>query len=177
MTIPDMTTSCLPSNAGFAVVSTWVFFPNDEWIEIGVGSGRIDGTCYNSEERHYLVLEQDGNYNEYVLTGSVNPHDHVYYEISDTNNDNRWKAYADGSLRASLLMDYDYGEIAVGVESTDDNTSIPKTDVKYIREHDGSSWSYWTYNDEEYDINDGFITQCSPAYKNIKVGVGGSETC
>lgn len=33
------------------------------------------------------------------------------------------------------------------------------------------------HNDVEDDVNDGFITQCTPAYKNIKVGIGGSETC
>ena len=179
VTVPDMTTSssCSPNGTGFSLVATWVLLPNGEWIEIGVASGNIDGTCYDSEERHYLAYQQDGSYHEHLLTGSVSPHDNIFYEISDTNNDDRWLAYADGNQRASLLMDYDYGQIVVGVESKDDDTSVPKTDIKYIREHDGSNWSYWTYNDAEYDVNDGFIAQCTPAYKNIKVGIGGSETC
>ena len=179
VTVPDMTTSssCSPNDKGFSLIATWIFLPNGNWIEIGVASGDIGGTCYDSEEHHYLAYQQYGNYFEYKLVGSVSPSDYIYYEISDTNNDNRWLAYADGDQRASLIMGHDYGEITVGLESKDDSTSVPKTDVKYIRVHDGSSWSYWTYNDVEDDVNEGFITQCSPAYKNIKVGVGGSETC
>ena len=179
MTIPDITTSsvCNPGGIGFSLMGTWVFFPNGEWIEIGVASGQIDGTCYDSEEHHYLVYKQDGVVNEFKLTGSVSPTDNIYYEISDPNNDDTWQAYAAGSQRASLIMDYDYGDIATGVESKDDDTSVPKSDIKYIKEHDGTNWDYWTTNDVEDDKNEGFITQCTPAYKTIKVGVGGSETC
>lgn len=179
VTIPDITTSanCDPNGVGFSLIGTWVFFPNGEWIEIGVNSGQIDGTCYDSEEYHYLVYQQDGEDYEFRLTGSVSPTDNIYYEISDTNNDNTWQAYAAGNQRASLIMDYDYGDIATGVESKDDDTSVPKTDIKYIQEHDGTDWDYWTTNDEEYDINEGFITQCTPSYQTVKVGVGGSETC
>ena len=179
VTVPDMTTSssCSPNGNGFTLIATWVFLPNGSWAEIGVASGSIDGTCYDSEEHHYLAYQQYGNYYEYKLAGSVNPSDNIYYEISDTDNDGVWLAYADGDQRASLIMGYDYGDIAVGLESKDDDTSVPKTDVKYIREHDGSSWRYWTYNDVEDDVNEGFITQCTPAYANIKVGIGGSETC
>lgn len=180
ITIPNITTSssCDPSGNGFAVLGTWALFANGEYIEIGVASGQIDGTCYDSEEKHYLVIYQDGSYNEYVLTGSVSPGNNIYYEISDTNNDKTWKAYAAGSQRASLIMDYDWASTTItGVEATDNNVSVPKADIKYIKEHDGSNWSYWTTNDQEYDIQEGFITQCTPAYKTIKVGVGGSETC
>lgn len=179
VTVPDMKTSgsCSPGGNGFSLIATWVFLPNGEWIEIGVASGNIDGTCYDSEEHHYLAYQQDGSYYEYKLAGSVSPLDSIYYEISDTNNDGRWLAYADGIQRASLIMDFDYGDMAVGLESKDDDTAVPKTDVRYIREHDGSNWSYWTYNDVEDDVNEGFITQCKPPYKHIKVGIGGSETC
>ena len=52
-------------------------------------------------------------------------------------------------------------DIAVGLESKDDDTSVPKTDAGYIREHDGSSWSCRTYNDVEDDAGEGFITQCT----------------
>lgn len=180
ITIPNMTTSsnCDPSGNGFALIATWAFFANGEWIEIGAASGQIDGTCYDSEEKHYLAYKQDGNYYEFVLTGSISPGNIITYKISDTDNDDTWQAYTDGSQRASLIMDYDYAkETATGVESIDDDVSIPKTDIKFIREHDGSNWSYWTTNDIEYDEQEGFITQCTPAYKTIKVGIGGSETC
>ena len=114
VTVPDMTTTlCSPNNHGFALVATWIFLPNGNWAEIGVASGSIDGTCYDSEEHHYLALRQYGNYSEYKLAGSVVPSDNVYYEISDTNNDSRWKAHADGNLRASLLMGYDLSLIHI----------------------------------------------------------------
>ena len=179
VTVPDITVSdsCSPNGVGFSLVATWVLFPNDEWIEIGVASGNVDGTCHNSDEFHYLAYQQDRRYYEYRLTGSVSPSDNIYYEISDTNKDEKWLAYADGTRRAGLIMSYDYGDIITGVESKDDDTSVPKTDVRYIQWHDGSRWSYWTDNDAEYEENDAFITQCTPAYKNIKVGIGGSETC
>lgn len=179
VTVPDMTTSgsCSPNGNGFSLVATWVLFPNGEWIEIGVASGNIDGTCYDSEEHHYMAYQQNGNYYEYKLSGSISPSDNVYYEISDTDKNMKWHAYQSGSKRAGLIMDSTYGDVIVGVESMDDDTSVPKTDVKYIQVHDGAGWSYWTYNDAEYDTNGGFITQCTPAYKNIKVGIGGSETC
>ncbi len=178
--IPNITTSstCAPNGNGFGVVSTWAFFANGEWIGIGVASGQIDGICYDSEEHYYLEYMQDFDVNEFKLSGSPSPGEDIYFQVSDTNNDDTWQAYVDTSQAASLIMDFDYAsETSTGVEATDNNISVPKTSITNVQEHDGTDWDYWTYNDREYDQQEGWIVQCTPNYKNIAVGVGGTESC
>ena len=167
---------CSPNGNGFLLMATWVLLLNGRWIEIGVASGSIEETCCNSEEHHYVTYWHNGTCYEYRLTGSISPFDNTYYEISDTNKDMKRYAHQIDNKRAGPIMGGTHGDMAVGVECADDDVSSPKIDVKYITAY-GSTWSYWTYNDDKYGTNDGFVAQCTPACKNVKVGVGGSETC
>lgn len=154
----DETANC-SSSYNMVVTPTWMKFDNGEWVEIGLGEGRMNGFCYTSE----TIYTYDSQNSDWDIHGTATVGNTKEFKITRTSTDT-WKLYYGGSLKEIITVTgEDIGRGSLGAEMTDDTARIDDQQRDEIQRQSsaGGSWSNWTTSNSMNGSED------QPPYKDI----------
>ncbi len=147
VTIPNLTVpnTCGVGTTEFTVLPNWLFLNSmgTDWIEVGVGEGKIAGNCYN--EVIYTFTNVDGGTGGtgFGTHGTLTVGNTYALSIDDSATAKSWKIKKDTTTLRTLVTSYNTGFGSVGIEQTHNSTSsTPLTHLTNISYYN-SGWNTW----------------------------------
>lgn len=150
--------SC-PNSFDMVVTPLWITFSDGKWVEIGVGEGRMNGTCKTVE----TFYSYDGINSNWTLHGTAT-RGNTYDMKIERSGSTTWKTYIDGGLKETYTSVYTQGKGSIGAETTDTLAIIADQDRDNIKRKSSSSSSAY-YNWSTSNSQDG--SNSNPPYKDI----------
>ena len=155
--------TCTSVDKDLAANAIWMVFPNDDWIEIGMGQGRFNSSCHSSDI-FYDHVHEDSSSTVDTDTNLGSPTVGTTYElkISRTSTSGEWRAYKDSSITETHTFNYNTGEGQAGAEITSTSATIDETVFDDVERQttQGGSWSNWSI------LNSAAQYEDSPPYRD-----------
>lgn len=179
-------TATVPNISGttsttFGTVETWIAFPNCNWIETGVLQGYLDGSGVKSDEWMFTANWLMGVWQS-SFPSNINSGTSYTFEYEDDDGNYVWDAKLNADSKYQRIITWSRGiGTSVGAEIAHDNVVIPKTKLRNLSQHDGSSYSYWSSADffgtTPSSTTEIYIHNGSPSYRNFCVGTSAIASC
>ncbi|MGI0057459.1 MAG: hypothetical protein ACREAK_08825 [Nitrosarchaeum sp.] len=139
MKASDMTV--VNCNTDWALSPQWVRFPNNDWAEVGIGTGNLNGLCITNEKIYtYHHVGADLGWNIY---STATPGTSYTFSIDDGLTNTYWQIKQGSTLMEIVPSTQASGSGEVGTEITKGTATIPVVHMSGIQ-YLNTFWSTWT---------------------------------
>lgn len=163
----DLFISCSDANPNLAATPLWTRFPNGDWLETGMITGRIAGTCQGDMIYSYSKILGVGAWGQH---GSYTNGITYVMSIDDASSNVIWNIKKNGSTLRSIGTTYTNAQSEVGAEVTDDVATVPKTKFNNIQYYSGSTQTSWTTDITNFANHPPLSKTICNNYYNINFG-------
>lgn len=169
----SLSPSCTATNKNMASVNNWMRLDSTNWVQIGEGTGFINGSCEGSDIIYtYRKVNGVGGW---TTNGAVNHGNSYNLEINDKLIDKNWEVFKNGSPVLSVSTSISTGNGEVGAEIRSTSNTIPETEIRQIQFYD-TAWHLWSTGISITEDAPPYHDTCTADHK-IHVGTSSAISC